>query len=58
MVTDKARRTLKLKVLKAMAYQCSKLSQINQTHNQISIDHYKTLCKGMLREWKDLAIEK
>ena len=51
-------KALKLKILKSMAEVCHHQAQTDQTYEVVQTEHYKKLCKGLLLEWKNLAIEK
>ena len=41
-----------------MAEACHKQAQVNDTFSRVTTEHYKTLCKGLLQDWKNLTIEK
>ena len=47
-----------MKVLNAMALACRRQVLMSETLNKETTEHYKTLCKGMLIEWKALMLQK
>ena len=58
MAREKAQENTKRKVMRNMFQTCKKLTEINQIFSQVTTEHYKKLCKGLLNEWQNLLHER